>query len=73
MADTDDQTDTLPLDAYGASGGTVGPFRYVALFNDTPTSPADPLIAFWDYGSEVTLQNGETFTVDFGASVFTLT
>lgn len=45
--------------------GAVGPFRYVVLYNDTPTSPADPLIGYWDYGSSVTLANGETFTVDF--------
>ena len=47
------------------ASGAVGPFRYVVLYNDTPTSPADPLIGWWDYGSEVTLANGETFTVDF--------
>jgi hypothetical protein len=51
-----------------AAGGTIGPFRYVVSYNDTPTSPADPLIAYWDYGSNVTLQIGETFTADFGAS-----
>lgn len=55
-----------------ASGGTIGPFRYVALYNDTQTSPADPLVAWWDYGSAITLNDGETFTVDFGASIFTL-
>ena len=55
-----------------ASGGTVGPFRYVIIYNDTPTSPADPLVCYWDYGSEVTLADGESFDIDFGASVFTL-
>lgn len=47
-------------------------FRYVVLYNDTPSSPADPLISWWDYGTGLTLGNGETFTVDFGSSIFTL-
>lgn len=55
-----------------ASGGTIGPFRYSGLYNDTPTSPADPLIQYWDYGSSITLQIGEQFVVDFGASMFTV-
>ena len=54
--------------------GSVGPFRYAVLYNDTPTSPADPLIGWWDYGSSVTLASGETFTVDIDQSngLFTL-
>ena len=57
---------------------TAGPsampaFRYVVVYNDTPTSPADPLIGWYDYGSEVTLLNGETFTLDFDASNGALT
>lgn len=55
-----------------ASGGPIGPFRYSILYNDTPTSPADPLIGEWDYGSSITLQIGEQFVVDFGASMFTI-
>lgn len=51
-----------------ATGGSIGPFRYVVAYNDTPTSPADPLIEYWDYGSSITLASGETFTADFGAS-----
>lgn len=53
---------------FTASGGSVGPFRYAVLYNDTPTSPADPLMAWWDYGSSVTLADTETFTVDFDAT-----
>lgn len=49
---------------FTASGGSIGPFRYAVLYNDTPTSPADPLIAFWDYGVSITLTNGNSFTVD---------
>jgi hypothetical protein len=48
-----------------ASGGSIGPFQYVILYNDTPTSPADPLIAYWNYGSALTLNDGESFTVKF--------
>ena len=57
---------------FTASGGSFGPFRYAVVYNDTPTSPADPLVCWWDYGSSISLNDGETFTVDFGASVFTI-
>lgn len=48
-----------------ASGGPVAAFQYVVIYNDTPTSPADPLIGWYDYGSALTLANGETLTIDF--------
>jgi hypothetical protein len=35
------------------------------LYNDDPTSPADPLIGWYDIGSDVTLASGETLTLDF--------
>jgi hypothetical protein len=46
--------------------GTVAAFRYVVIYNDTATN--DELIGFYDYGSEVTLLNGETFTITFDAA-----
>ena|SRR3990172_6065237 len=55
-----------------AAGGSIGPFRYVVAYNDTQTAPLDALVNWWDYGSAITLNDGETFTVDFGASWFTL-
>jgi hypothetical protein len=45
--------------------GAMATFRYPVLYNDTPTSPADPLIGFWDYGSGLSLALDETFTVKF--------
>jgi hypothetical protein len=47
--------------------GPIGPFRYAVFYNDTPTSPADPLIGWWDYGSSITFGLGEPFTLDFSA------
>lgn len=56
-----------------ATGGSIGPFRYAVLYNDTPAGAVvDPLIGYWDYGSPVTLADGEKFTTDFGASILTL-
>ena len=55
-----------------ASGGAIATFRYSVLYNDTPTSPTDPLLGYWDYGSSITLAAGETFTTDFGASILTV-
>jgi hypothetical protein len=51
---------------FTASGGSVGPLRYVILHNDTID---DRLVAYWDYGSSITLLTGETLTVDFAAGV----
>lgn len=51
-----------------ASSGNIGPFRYVVVYNDTPTSPADPLVLYIDYGSSITITDGNTFTIDVGSN-----
>lgn len=57
-----------------ATSGGFGPFQHAVLYNDTTADPVKPLIAWWDYGSAVTLAEGETYTVDFdsAAGIFTL-
>jgi len=52
-----------------ASGGTVGAFRYVVLYNDT--TAGKPLVSFYDYGSSITLNNAENFVIDVAATLFT--
>jgi len=64
--------DVSGTDVVANATGAVATFRYVILYNDTPTSPADPLIGYWDYGSGVTLASGESFTTDFGTSILTI-
>lgn len=58
-----------------SASGTVATFQYVIIYNDTPTSPADPLICWYDVGSAVNLTSGQTFTVDFDGTngLFTAT
>lgn len=52
-----------------AGAADWGAFRYVSIHNDTSTT--DKLVSNFDYGSNLTLGNGETFTLDFGASLST--
>jgi len=47
------------------AAGAVATFRGVAVYNDGTVGKANPLIAWYDHGSDVTLANGETFTIDF--------
>lgn len=48
--------------SWTASGGSIGPFEFAVLYNSTASG--QPLIGWWDYGTAITLTNGNTFTVD---------
>ena len=48
-----------------ASGGSVGPFQYIYLYNETATN--DPLIGYWDNGSGITITDGNSTTLQFAA------
>ena len=57
-----------------ASGGSVAAFRYIVIYDDSVTSPADPVIGYYDYGTSLTLNDGDTFTIDIGTNgILTLT
>lgn len=55
-----------------AGPGGIGPFRYILLYNDT--TPDDALVGWWDYGSSITLNDGESIKLDVSDAlgVFTI-
>lgn len=64
--------------AWTASGGSITA-RYLAIYDDTPTSPADPLVCYVlldnaNGGTDVTVTAGNTLTVQIAtAGLFSLT
>ena len=63
---------TIADEVITAAAGSIGPFRYAVLYNDT--AAGKPLVSFYDRGDSITLLDGEAITIDFdaGAGVFTL-
>ncbi len=62
---------TIADEVITASGGAITNFRYAVVYNDTATNK--PLVGYVDYGSTITLADGETLTLDFDASTGVLT
>lgn len=56
---------------FSASGGSIGPFQYAVLYNDTATN--DELIGWYDYGTGLTITTGNNFLVDFDPTAGILT
>lgn len=54
--------------SWTASGADFATGRYIYIYDDTPTSPADPLVGYIDYGTTFVLTNGNTLTVTPGAN-----
>jgi hypothetical protein len=46
-----------------STGGSTGPFRYIVVYNST--AAGGPLIGWYDYGTSLTLNSGESLAVDF--------
>jgi hypothetical protein len=53
------------------ASGSVPSFRYVVIYDNTPTSPLDPVVSWLDYGSSITMANGETLLVEFTGAAIT--
>lgn len=59
---------TIADEVFTASGASVGPLRYSRIYNDSTTLPADAVVGWYDYGSSITLADGESYTHDFDGS-----
>ncbi|WP_054156473.1 hypothetical protein [Rhizobium sp. AAP43] len=59
-------------EVFTASGGSVGPIRYFVFYNDTPTSPADPLIGYIDYGASIVIGDGEAVAIPMPSGFLTI-
>ena len=56
---------------FTATGGVIGPHRYAILYNDSSTNKK--LLGWWDYGTSITTNAGDTYTVDFDPATGAMT
>lgn len=62
---------TIEDEVVTAAGGSIGPFRYAVVYNDTAAGKL--LVGFVDYGSSITLNDTESLTIDFDGTNGVLT
>jgi hypothetical protein len=53
-----------------ASGGSIGPFRYGYIYNDSTTPKL--LIGTVDFGSAITITDGNSVVIDFSGNSVTI-
>lgn len=58
---------------FTGSGGGTGSFRYATPYNVTATTPLKPLVCWFDYGSSISLNAGDTFQISWASGFFTVT
>lgn len=51
-----------------ASGGSVAAFQYVTFYNDGTTAKVNPLMCWFNYGSSLTLADGESLVLQFAST-----
>lgn len=56
--------------SWTASGGNIGPFRWTVIYAKGTGSPNDILVCYLDYGTNITITNGNSFTVNTPNGVF---
>jgi len=59
---TGTETISASANAVVTAAATIGPFRYAVLYNSSAPTISGCLVGWWDYGSAVTLNSGDTFT-----------
>lgn len=67
------ETVSSASNTWTGSGGGMGPFRYLTVVNTTSTTPLKPLVAWFDYGSSISLNAGDTFQASWASGFFTAT
>jgi hypothetical protein len=55
----------VSVDTTITATGAVGPYQYAVLYNDTATNKE--LIAFWGFGSAITLASGDTHRIQLAS------